>query len=286
MLKKNKFLKISSLLLATFLSSGCIAGRYQPTQKIHVISIKPIIEKRAVAKSEPSKNEVCLLNRCPTGAPKDNFLINHHIYTLSSNRKTKFADWVAYVVTKHNLDGPSRSRKWKKDPLIPSAYTLSPEDYKEAAKACNYDRGHQAPLASFSNSPYWETTNYLSNITPQKALLNRGAWLKLESAIRRLTLDGSTIYVVTGPIYQPNIKMCALPNKTNLIIPTEYFKIVFKRTSKGVSYAAFIMPQNAERKASICKYAVPLKKVREMTKLKFLNNAIKRDETLLKPLGC
>lgn len=46
------------------------------------------------------------------------------------------------------------------------------------------------------------------------------------------------------------------------------------------------MPQNAERKASICKYAVPLKKVREMTKLKFLNNAIRRDETLLKPLGC
>ena len=291
--KYNSFFKIVTLLLlSTFLLSSCVTGKFraseiaQITRIESVIEKKPIIKRKAIKKTEASKNEICFLNRCPTGAPKNNFLVNHQIYILSSNRKTKFADWVAYVVTKDNLNGPPRSRNWKKDPLIPAAYTLAPEDYKEAAKACDYDRGHQAPLNSFSNNPYWERTNYLSNITPQKAPLNRGAWLKLEKAVRHLTSDGSTIYVVTGPIYQPNVRMCTLPKKTNLVIPTDYFKIIFKRTSRGVSYAAFIMPQNTKIEASMCLYTVSLKKVREMTKLKFLNNEIKREETLLKPLGC
>ncbi len=279
MKKYSSFLKIVLLLLSTFLLSNCEIDD-------HSSKIKPITEIESVTKKEASKNVICFLDRCPTGAPKSNFLVNHQIYILSSNRKTKFADWVAYAVNKDNLNGPSRKRNWKKDPLIPSAYTLSPEDYKEAAKKCGYDRGHQAPLASFSNSPYWERTNYLSNITPQKASLNQGAWVKLEIAVRRLTSDGSVIYVVTGPIYQHDVHMCSLFKKTDLVIPTAYFKVIFKPTSKGVSYAAFIIPQNTKLNASICQFAVPLKKVREMTKLKFLNNEIKRDETLLKPLGC
>ena len=291
--KNNSFLKITSLLLlSSFLLSSCATGTYTSPEKAYTIKIDPVGENKpntktkSVAKNEPSKNEICFLNRCPTGAPKNNFLVNHHIYILSSNRKTKFADWVAYVVSKSNLNGPPRSRIWKKDPFIPSAYTFLPEDYQQAAKACDYDRGHQAPLSSFSNSPYWERTNYLSNITPQKASLNRGAWLKLEKAVRRLASDGSIIYVVTGPIYQQDVRMCTLPKKTNVVIPTDYFKVIFKPTSKGVSYAAFIMSQNTKMDASMCQYAVTLKKVREMTKLKFLNNQIKREATLLKPLGC
>lgn len=285
--KNNSFFKTVTLLLASFLLSSCVTESYNPSKIAHVTRTESVIPKKPILKSKAiAKNEICFLNRCPTGAPKSNFLVNHQIYILSSNRKTKFADWVAYVVTKDNLNGPPRTRNWKKDPLIPSAYTLSPEDYKDAAKTCDYDRGHQAPLNSFSNNPYWERTNYLSNITPQKAPLNRGAWLQLEKAVRRLTSDGSIIYVVTGPIYQRDVRMCTLPNKTNLVIPTEYFKVIFKPTSKGVSYAAFIMSQNTKIDASMCQYAVPLKKVREMTKLKFLNNQIKREETLLKRLGC
>ncbi len=80
--------------------------------------------------------------------------------------------------------------------------------------------------------------------------------------------------------------MCTLPKKTNLVIPTDYFKVIFKPTSKSVSYAAFIISQNTKRDISMYQYAVPLKKVREMTKLKFLNNEIKREEILLKRLGC
>lgn len=63
----------------------------------------------------------CLLN-CPTG--KTGQVVTRQIYTLQNNSKTKFADWVAYRVTKANIDGPSRTRTWKADPLINSANTF------------------------------------------------------------------------------------------------------------------------------------------------------------------
>ena len=274
MQKNGSFSKKTLLILSIFFILSYIIIEYN------------LSKTKFVPKKDLTENALCFLNHCPTGSPKDNFLVNHQIYILSSNRETKFADWVAYVVKKNNLNGPSRERNWKQDPLIEEKFTLSPKDYIGAAKACHYDRGHQAPLASFSNSPYWEKTNYLSNITPQKAELNQGAWVKLEKAIRRLASDGAAIYVVTGPIYQHGVPMCHLPRKPNLAIPTAYFKVVFKSENQGVSYAAFIMSQHAKQNATMCQFAVSLKKVREMTKLKFLNSSIHRNETLLKPLGC
>lgn len=42
----------------------------------------------------------------------------------------------------------------------------------------------------------WQTLNYLTNITPQKADLNQGAWARLEDQ------DVDAMYVATGPLYQ------------------------------------------------------------------------------------
>ena len=39
-------------------------------------------------------------------------------------------------------------RDWEKDPDLPETVQLEPEDYKSVSKA-GYDRGHQAPLATF-----------------------------------------------------------------------------------------------------------------------------------------
>lgn len=232
-------------------------------------------------------NSLCYQLYCPTGGPKNNVIVNHQIYLLSLNRRTKFADWVAYVVRRDNLHGPSRKRAWKKDPTISAVYTLSPKDYRGASKVCGYDRGHQAPLASFSNNPHWATTNYLSNITPQKSALNRGPWVRLESAIRRLAAKGQAAYVVTGLIYTDKETMCPLPSQPSLHIPNAYFKVIFQSNDGVVEYAAFIMPQDAARKINMCQYAVTLQVVRDKTKLRFLKTTPNNmDERLLQDLGC
>ena len=105
---------------------------------------------------------------CPTGATGQE--LERSIYTLSNNATTKFADWVAYNVTSETIDGPTRSRYWKADPDLDSDDTLEPDDYTDANAILATDRGHQVPLASFSNTDDWAMLNYLSNIKSQKAL--------------------------------------------------------------------------------------------------------------------
>ena len=127
---------------------------------------------------------------CPAGASRTNDVLVREIYVLSSNDTTKFADWVAYRVTEDSI-GPTDVRRWKADPALSEDETLEPDDYRGAHAELQTDRGHQAPLASFTGTSAWETTNYLSNITPQKSALNQGPWKGLEDAVRDLARDGN-----------------------------------------------------------------------------------------------
>ncbi len=96
--------------------------------------------------------------------------------------------------------GPTQSRNFKKDPLLARHETLVPSDYTDTNAELGTERGHQAPLASFTGTAHWKDTNYLSNITPQKAALNGGAWGLLEQRVRNLAQDPSVtaVYVMTG----------------------------------------------------------------------------------------
>lgn len=172
------------------------------------------------------------LKGCPTGTPDTNDLIVREIFALSSNDTTKFADWVAYRVTSETI-GTSKSlnRDWEADPLLDDNETLEPNDYDGAFRGIHTDRGHQAPLASFAGTVFWRSTNILSNITPQKSDLNQGAWVALESAVRDVDYDRKEIYVVTGPLYDPNGNQMILPQANETAqVPTGYFKVVASDT--------------------------------------------------------
>lgn len=90
---------------------------------------------------------------CPKGSPPGSDLIIRETYILSSNDLKKLADWVAYRVTSKTI-GPSQARNWRKDPLLAQHETLEPNDYRNASEVIGTDRGHQAPLASFSGTPH------------------------------------------------------------------------------------------------------------------------------------
>jgi endonuclease G len=123
----------------------------------------------------------CLFG-CPLGAPSTNDTIVREIYTLSSNDLTKVADWVAYRVTPASI-GTSGERAWQADPWLSADETLMPDAYDGANRALHVDRGHQAPLAAFSDTPFASETNILSNITAQSSALNQGPGNALEGAV-------------------------------------------------------------------------------------------------------
>ena len=192
---------------------------------------------------------------CPEGGADD--IITRPIYTLQNNNATKFADWVAYQVTNVTIDGPSRTRTWKADPNLDSADTLEPSDYTGAYATIGTDRGHQVPLASFSNTSYWSTTNYLSNITPQASDLNQGSWVKLETAVRDLARTGQDVYVVTGPLYENYFATLPGADESHTI-PSGYFKVVITDNSGWVDASAFILSQTVSRSANFCNYEVSI----------------------------
>ncbi len=199
------------------------------------------------------------LEGCPTGAPASNDLVVRQIYALSSNDDTKLADWAAYVVTRDSISTTSSlERDWKADPYLDEDETLEPDDYKGANKEIKTDRGHIVPLASFAGTIFWRDTNYLSNITPQRANLNQGSWVDLEEAVRQMVrVNGEPVWVVTGTLYEKDEQ--PLPKTTEKHkVPSGYWKVV--ATDKG-KMSAFIFDQELPKAASHCDQRKPLSEV-------------------------
>lgn len=194
---------------------------------------------------------------CPTGTPVTNQLVVTPIYALSNNPETKFADWVAYQVTRETIGtSADHNRTWRADPQLEDSETLEPSDYNGASNALGIDRGHQAPLAAFSGTVFWRITNYLSNITPQKKDLNQGPWMRLEGRVRDAAYNLNGVYVVTGPLYETNTEFLPLADETHRV-PSGYWKVIIK----GSNAIGFLMEQDTERNKDECETVVPLTEI-------------------------
>jgi endonuclease G len=221
---------------------------------------------------------------CPIGCPSNpekNDLVFGHLYAMSNNPDTKFADWVAYEVDVVNF-GDTPGRKWAVDPLLDQNETLEAADYKGASSSSlEADRGHQAPLASFAGSRYWSELNYLSNITPQDKDLNQGPWKNLEEAVRGAVKFRNSLFVMTGPIF--SVEMASLPGADEgHTVPSGYFKIIYNE--KGES-AAFIMQQSAGRKDRYCQAVADLSTVQESVHFE-LPSALHIEQPMQSRVGC
>ncbi|WP_431037794.1 DNA/RNA non-specific endonuclease [Pseudomonas yamanorum] len=218
---------------------------------------------------------------CPSGGGP--LTLNRQAYSLNNNASTKFANWVAYRITK-STPASGRPRNWQTDPAIPAGETLDPVDYNGANVVLKVDRGHQANLASMAGVSDWQTLNYLSNITPQKSDLNQGPWARLEDQERNLSQDAAVdeVYVMTGPLYEKFIGTLPGTNKVHTI-PSGYWKIVSvgKSPQDGL-YASFIMNQETPKGANFCDYRATVEQIEQRSGLTFWNELPQAVQTALK----
>ncbi len=223
------------------------------------------------------------LHGCPIGAPGIDDIVVREIYTLASNDLTKMADWVAYRVTPASI-GPSGTRRWSADPWLSPDETLEPDDYDRAPKALGIDRGHQAPLAAFSGTPFAADTNILSNITPQGAGLNQAPWQRLEAKENELAKNEDiAVYVLTGPLFERVMPPLPAADERHRV-PSGYWKVV--ATTDG-RVAAFIMDTTAPRSLDHCTARVALEEVELRSRLGLFPRLEPRAFTDLSPaLGC
>lgn len=230
------------------------------------------------------------LHGCPMGASATNDLVVREIYTLSSNDRTKFADWVAYRVTRDSI-GPSGSRRWQADPWLDWNETLEERDYEGAPAALGVDRGHQAPLAAFSGTGFAADTNILSNITPQASALNQASWQRLEGQERRFVqragADGASpkLYVLTGPLYER--PMPAMPMQAGYRrhrVPSGYWKVLATEDGR---MSAFVFDQATPRSANHCDHRAALTDIEIRADLTLFPRLDQRSFTPLDAdLGC
>ena len=223
------------------------------------------------------------LHSCPTGAPGTNDLVVREIYTLSSNDDTKLADWVAYRITPRTI-GPSGARAWAPDPWLAPGETLEPDDYRDAPTALTIDRGHQAPLASFSGTEHPEHTNFLSNITPQGRALNQGPWVRLEDAERAFVRrSNGPVYVLTGPLYEREMQAMPRADEPHRV-PSGYWKIVATEDGR---LSAFIMDSGMARGDPHCGARTNVETIERRSGLRFFPRLAERRFTSLDAeLGC
>jgi endonuclease G len=223
------------------------------------------------------------LHGCPIGAPGIDDIVVREIYTLASNDLTKMADWVAYRVTPASI-GPSGERKWSVDPWLVPEETLEPADYDGASRTLEVDRGHQAPLAGQSGTPFAGDTNILSNITPQGSALNRGPWQRLEARENELARSANiAVHVLTGPLFERVMPPLPRADERHRV-PSGYWKVVATQDGR---MAAFIMDTAAPRTLDHCDARVTLDEVELRSRLGLFPRLRTRSFRDLSPeLGC
>src|SRR5262245_58118600 len=79
------------------------------------------------------------------GLPSKCDVTQHEGFSLCYNEEHEQAVWVAYVLTKQEVQARSAKRdkmKWQEDPLVKTG-SAQPYDYKNSG----YDKGHLVPAA-------------------------------------------------------------------------------------------------------------------------------------------
>lgn len=205
-----------------------------------------------------------------TGYPKAllaDTILSYTGFDLGYNEQFEQAAWVAYVLTREEIEEGSveRSDNFRSDKNIASG-SASLADYRGSG----YDRGHLAPAGDMKwNSEAMSESFYMSNMSPQLPAFNRGVWKKLESEVRNWALEKDSIYVITGPVLSP---IDSFIGENQVGIPPYYFKVLVDLSPPDHSLIAFLLPNSASSD-SLLSFAITVDSLEQLTGYDFFADA-------------
>lgn len=202
-------------------------------------------------------------------------IVKHNGFTLEYSEQHEQARWVAYMLTAERVNGPiARADNFRADPLV---LTGSAEltDYKNSG----YDRGHLFPAGDAKyDAVVMDECFYLSNMSPQINAFNGGIWEKLESQVRKWSLQYDTLYIVTAGILTDGLPTIGA-NKVS--VPQLFYKVIY--SPKMQSGLGFII-KNEESSQDLSTFALSIDSVESVTSIDFfrdlpdnIENAIEKD---------
>jgi len=197
-------------------------------------------------------------------APDQGSLIRHRYFTLAYREEHEQAGWVAYILTREELEQPwvRRSDRFEEDPKVTTG-SATWYDYRGSG----YDRGHVVPAAdrAFSREAM-EETFLMSNISPQEHHFNGGIWRELEELTRNWAKRNGKLYVVSGPVL--NQKSNGRIGDNGVTVPAAFFKVLLDLSEPELKGIAFLLP-NEISFAPLADYAVSIDSVEAYTGIDF-----------------
>lgn len=177
-------------------------------------------------------------------ANENNYLMVKPQYALSYNRSRATANWVAWRLDNTWIGTAPRQDDFRPDPALPAGwYQVTSEDYIGSG----YDRGHMSPSGDRTRSiPDNSATFLMTNIVPQLAANNQGAWEDFESYLRTVAQSGQELYIVSGvagnigTISQGRVVVPQYTWKVALVLPNGTDDL--QRISKATRTVAIIVP--------------------------------------------
>ncbi len=189
-------------------------------------------------------------------------IVHHSFYSLSYSEPDEQAEWVAYELTKKQVQNSDFKRPYfEVDPAVKTK-SAHWRNYKNSG----YDRGHLCPAGDreFSKAAYDETF-LTSNISPQEHKFNAGVWNRLEQKVRYWAKKYDGVYVVTGGILEDEVDAIGTENVT---VPGSFYKIIYDRTGGEVRMLAFLM-EHKESKEPLYKFVTTVDTIEGLTGIDF-----------------
>jgi endonuclease G len=194
-------------------------------------------------------------------------ILSYSGFDLGYNEKFEQAAWVAYVLTREEIESGhvERTDNFRTDPNIATG-SASLADYRRSG----FDRGHLAPAGDMQWDSLAMSESFLmSNMSPQTAQFNRGIWRMLETEVRNWALEKDSIYVITGPVL-PSVD--SLIGENEVGVPRYYFKVLVDLSPPDHSMIAFLLP-NLASSDSLMHFAVTVDSLETVTGYDFFAGA-------------
>ena len=165
-------------------------------------------------------------------------------------------------VAQHDTGNAKRYDKFFLDQNVPA------ECQQKTANAYGngYDRGHQVPANHLDSSvAAIKATNTMTNILPQAANMNRGAWLLTEEIIECYR-DIDELLVIGGVVWGNNSADDYFVQSHGVKTPDAFWKVVIRGTGADERAIAWIVPntQDATRK-NLDRYLVTVDEIERIT---------------------
>lgn len=182
-----------------------------------------------------------------------------------------------------------RSSTFHLDPNVPAhCQQTSTASYKRSpGEKPTYERGHLVPANHLDHSPEAiRQTNTMTNILPQVASLNRGAWKHTEEIVECYR-DIDELLVIGGVLWGNDTGNDYFVQSHGVATPDAFWKVII-RPGRVI---AWIIPNSETAKYKVLdQYLVPVRKIEQVTGEKIPVDDFLKDELPATswqiPVGC